>query len=176
MAKYVLVTVMCDSDLERMLEVPSKHPSINTLELFLDVKPTASVVPPPADFSWSMAKPSGPSKRQKRTQPANKDEPKNYSYADGKGKGKGKSKEPPSDEELRNAILDILKVMDFKMASFTDIIKQLADKFRYNLTARKSSIEVMIQYELEKYAADSEEEEEEDEGEEEEEEDEEGLW
>ncbi|XP_018509758.1 uncharacterized protein LOC103838146 isoform X1 [Brassica rapa] len=94
----------------------------------------------------------------------------------GKGKGKGKSKEPPSDEELRNAILDILKVMDFKMASFTDIIKQLADKFRYNLTARKSSIEVMIQYELEKYAADSEEEEEEDEGEEEEEEDEEGLW
>ncbi|WZZ13193.1 hypothetical protein YC2023_106282 [Brassica napus] len=97
------------------------------------------------------------------------------------GKGKGKSKEPPSDEELRNAILDILKVMDFKMASFTDIIKQLgmsvrlADKFRYNLTARKSSIEVMIQYELEKYAADSEEEDEEDEDEEEEE-DEEGLW
>ncbi|CAN6864865.1 unnamed protein product, partial [Brassica oleracea] len=85
----------------------------------------------------------------------------------GKGKGKSKSKEPPSDEELRNAILDILKVMDFKMASFTDIIKQLADKFRYDLTPRKSSIEVMIQYELEKYAADSEEEEDEDE---------EGLW
>lgn len=94
----------------------------------------------------------------------------------GKGKGKGKSKEPPSDEELRNAILDILKVMDFKMASFTDIIKQLADKFRYNLTARKSSIEVMIQYELEKYAADSEEEEDEEDEDEEEEEDEEGLW
>ncbi|CAN6856423.1 unnamed protein product [Brassica oleracea] len=88
----------------------------------------------------------------------------------GKSKSKSKSKEPPSDEELRNAILDILKVMDFKMASFTDIIKQLADKFRYDLTPRKSSIEVMIQYELEKYAADSEEEEDE------EDEDEEGLW
>lgn len=98
------------------------------------------------------------------------------SKTQGKGKGKGKSKEPPSDEELRNAILDILKVMDFKMASFTDIIKQLADKFRYNLTARKSSIEVMIQYELEKYAADSEEEEDEEDEDEEEEEDEEGLW
>ena len=45
-----------------------------------------------------------------------------------------------------------------------------ADKFRYDLTPRKSSIEVMIQYELEKYAADSEEEEDE------EDEDEEGLW
>ena len=38
-----------------------------------------------------------------------------------------------------------------------------ADKFQYDLTPRKSSIEVMIQYELDKYAADSEEEEEEDE-------------
>ncbi|XP_018453498.1 uncharacterized protein LOC108824572 [Raphanus sativus] len=92
------------------------------------------------------------------------------------GKGKGKSKEPPSDEELRNAILDILKAMHFKMASFTDIIKQLADKFRYDLTPRKSSIEVMIQYELEKYAADSEEVEGDDEEEDEEEEEEEGLW
>ncbi|CDY67764.1 BnaCnng56260D, partial [Brassica napus] len=49
------------------------------------------------------------------------------------GIGKGKSKEPPSDEELRNAILDILKAIYFK------------------------------KYELDKYAADSEEEEEEDE-------------
>uniref|UniRef100_A0A0D3E4B3 SWIM-type domain-containing protein n=1 Tax=Brassica oleracea var. oleracea TaxID=109376 RepID=A0A0D3E4B3_BRAOL len=48
----------------------------------------------------------------------------------GKGKGKSKSKEPPSDEELRNAILDILKVMDFKMSSFTDIIKQLGMSLR----------------------------------------------
>lgn len=51
-----------------------------------------------------------------------------------------------------------------------------ADKFRYDLTPRKSSIEVMIQYELEKYAADSEEVEGDDEEEDEEEEEEEGLW
>ncbi|KAF2576473.1 hypothetical protein F2Q70_00001448 [Brassica cretica] len=40
----------------------------------------------------------------------------------GKGKGKSKSKEPPSDEELRNAILDILKVMDFKMVRTSNTI------------------------------------------------------
>ena len=49
-----------------------------------------------------------------------------------------------------------------------------ADKFRYDLTPRKSSIEVMIQYELDKYAADTVEEEQEDEDEDEDE-DEEGL-
>lgn len=37
MVTYGLLPVTCDGDLERMLEVPSNHPSINTLELFLEV-------------------------------------------------------------------------------------------------------------------------------------------
>ncbi|KAF8031711.1 hypothetical protein BT93_D0817 [Corymbia citriodora subsp. variegata] len=71
------------------------------------------------------------------------------------GKGKDKLKEgtvKPSDVELRNAICEILKEVDFNTATFTDILKQLAEQFDADLTPRKSSIKLMIQEELTKLA------------------------
>ncbi|XP_059591308.1 DEK domain-containing chromatin-associated protein 4 isoform X1 [Vitis vinifera] len=70
-------------------------------------------------------------------------------------KGKDKPKEDkssPSDDELRNAICEILKEVDFNTATFTDILKQLARQFETDLTARKSSIKLIIQEELTKLA------------------------
>ncbi|XP_020890819.1 uncharacterized protein LOC110230914 [Arabidopsis lyrata subsp. lyrata] len=60
----------------------------------------------------------------------------------------GKTKDPPSDDELRNAVADILKVVDFKTTAFADILKRLAEKFETDLTPRKVSIKAMIQNEL----------------------------
>ncbi|ANM60348.1 DEK carboxy-terminal domain protein [Arabidopsis thaliana] len=59
-----------------------------------------------------------------------------------------KAKVPPSDEELRNAIVDILKVVDLKTTAIADVLKRLAEKFEIDLTPRKSSIKTMIQNEL----------------------------
>ncbi|KAH0906553.1 hypothetical protein HID58_038380, partial [Brassica napus] len=71
------------------------------------------------------------------------------------GKGKDKTKEP-SDEELKNAIVDILKEVDFNTATFTDILNRLAGMFKLDLTSRKSSIKLMIQDELTKLADEAE--------------------
>ncbi|KAE8675232.1 DEK domain-containing chromatin associated protein isoform 2 [Hibiscus syriacus] len=71
------------------------------------------------------------------------------------GKGKDKAKEQklkPSDHELRDTICKILKEVDFNTATFTDILKLLAQHFNTDLTARKSSIKLMIQEELTKLA------------------------
>uniref|UniRef100_A0A5B7A544 DEK-C domain-containing protein n=1 Tax=Davidia involucrata TaxID=16924 RepID=A0A5B7A544_DAVIN len=79
-------------------------------------------------------------------------------------KGKDKPKEDklrPSDDELRNAICEILKEVDFNTATFTDILKQLAGKFNMDLTPRKSSIKLMIQDELTKLADEADDEEDE---------------
>ncbi|XP_038903138.1 ABC transporter F family member 4 [Benincasa hispida] len=76
-------------------------------------------------------------------------------------KGKEKTKEEktrPSDDELREAICEILKVVDFTTATFTDILKQLARQFKMDLTTQKSSIKLMIQEELTKLADEAEEE------------------
>ncbi|XP_023644381.1 uncharacterized protein LOC17895713 [Capsella rubella] len=59
-----------------------------------------------------------------------------------------KTKEPPSDVELRNAVVDILKVVDFKTTAIADILKRLAEKFKIDFTTRKSSIKEMIINEL----------------------------
>ncbi|KAF5728464.1 hypothetical protein HS088_TW21G00611 [Tripterygium wilfordii] len=69
-----------------------------------------------------------------------------------KRKEKAKVNKPPSDGQLRDAICDILKEVDFNMATFTDILKQLAGQFNTDLTPRKSSIKLMIQEELTKLA------------------------
>ncbi|KAL9346272.1 hypothetical protein Peur_061125 [Populus x canadensis] len=73
----------------------------------------------------------------------------------GKGKEKAKVKENklmPSDDELRDAICEILKEVDFDTATFTDILKLLARRFDTDLTTRKSSIKLVIQAELTKLA------------------------
>ncbi|CAI9787776.1 unnamed protein product [Fraxinus pennsylvanica] len=79
-------------------------------------------------------------------------------------KGNGKSKEDkvkPSDEELKNSMCEILKEVDFNTATFTDILKQLAERFNVDLTPRKSSIKLMIQDELTKLAEEQDDEEDE---------------
>ncbi|XAR67370.1 hypothetical protein NMG60_11002099 [Bertholletia excelsa] len=79
-------------------------------------------------------------------------------------KEKDKPKEvklKPSDDELRNAICEILKQVDFNTATFTDILKQLGGRFRMDLTPRKSSIKLMIQDELTKLADEADDEEDE---------------
>ncbi|KAL9262893.1 DEK domain-containing chromatin-associated protein 3-like protein [Drosera capensis] len=79
-------------------------------------------------------------------------------------KGKEKTKESkvkPTDDDLRNAICDILKEVDFNTATFTDMLKQLAKQFNTDLTPRKSSIKLMIQEELTKLAEEDDEDEDE---------------
>lgn len=83
------------------------------------------------------------------------------------GKKKSRSKEEklkPSDDELRTAICDILKEVDFNTATFTDILKQLAKQFNTDLAPRKSLIKLMIQDELTKLAEEADGEEEGDDG------------
>ncbi|CAF2245600.1 unnamed protein product [Brassica napus] len=75
----------------------------------------------------------------------------------GAGKGKEKTK-GPSDKVLKNAIIKILKRVDFNTATFTDIIKELGKEFKDDLTPRKLSIKLMIQSELTKLAEEAEEE------------------
>lgn len=63
--RYIHLPVVNDFSLVTMLEVPSKHPSINCVELYLEVEPTSDdVVDPPAPLE----NPGSCSKRQ-RTQP-----------------------------------------------------------------------------------------------------------
>ncbi|XP_058218909.1 DEK domain-containing chromatin-associated protein 3-like [Rhododendron vialii] len=81
--------------------------------------------------------------------------------AKGKDKPKG-DKLRPSDDELRNAICDILKEVDFNTATFTDILKLLAGRYNKDLTPRKSSIKLMIQNELTKLADEEDDSEEDD--------------
>ncbi|ERN17765.1 hypothetical protein AMTR_s00047p00118220 [Amborella trichopoda] len=81
----------------------------------------------------------------------------------GRRKNKGKaatesSVDVPSEEDLRKAICDILKEVDFNTATFTDILKQLAAHFNTDLTERKSAVKIMIQDELTKLAEDEDEE------------------
>ncbi|KAJ0046845.1 hypothetical protein Pint_03865 [Pistacia integerrima] len=76
-------------------------------------------------------------------------------------KGKDKAKEEkvrPSDEDMRDAICEILKEVDFNTATFTDILTQLAARYDMDLTPRKSSIKLMIQEELTKLAGEGDDE------------------
>ncbi|MBJ7883304.1 hypothetical protein JEM65_22065, partial [Gelidibacter salicanalis] len=65
-------------------------------------------------------------------------------------KGKGESAEVglPSKDELRKTITEILKKVDFNTATFSDILKKLEDRYKIDLTPRKSAIKIMIQEEL----------------------------
>nr|GEV05095.1 hypothetical protein [Tanacetum cinerariifolium] len=77
-------------------------------------------------------------------------------------KDKSKSeKQKLSDDDLRKAICEILKEVDFNTATFTDILKQLAKRFDTELTSRKASIKLMIQEELTKLADEADDEDEE---------------
>ncbi|CAL0317434.1 unnamed protein product [Lupinus luteus] len=78
-----------------------------------------------------------------------------------KGKGKSKEKVDPSADQLRDAVCQILKEVDFNTATFTDILKQLAKQFDVDLTPRKAFIKIIIQEELTKLADEADDEEDE---------------
>ncbi|CAF2107235.1 unnamed protein product [Brassica napus] len=108
--------------------------------------------------------PKVPSKRKKServtkasTSTPSKSASKEKPEVKGAGKGKEKTK-GPSDKVLKNAIIKILKRVDFNIATFTDIIKELGKEFKDDLTPRKLSIKLMIQSELTKLAGEAEEE------------------
>ncbi|XP_042758284.1 DEK domain-containing chromatin-associated protein 4 isoform X2 [Lactuca sativa] len=61
-------------------------------------------------------------------------------------------KQKPSDNELKAAVCEILKQVDFNTATFTDILKLLGKRFNTDLTPRKATIKLMIQDELTKLA------------------------
>ncbi|KAG2256414.1 hypothetical protein Bca52824_075708 [Brassica carinata] len=108
--------------------------------------------------------PKVPSKRKKServtkasTSTPSKSASKEKPEVKGAGKGKEKTK-GPSDKVLKNAIIKILKRVDFNIATFTDIIKELGKEFKDDLTPRKLSIKMLIQSELTKLAGEAEEE------------------
>ncbi|KMZ59122.1 hypothetical protein ZOSMA_6G00510 [Zostera marina] len=70
-----------------------------------------------------------------------------------RGSGKTtKTKGFPNKEELRRTICEILKDVDFNTATFTDILKRLAEHFKTDLSQKKPMIKLMIQEELTKLA------------------------
>ncbi|KAK4363921.1 hypothetical protein RND71_015279 [Anisodus tanguticus] len=85
------------------------------------------------------------------------------------GKGHNKvDKLRPSDDELRSAICEVLKEVDFNTATFSDIVKILAERYDTDLTPRKSSVKHMIQDELTRLVDEADEEDEEENAEEDE--------
>ncbi|KAL4579368.1 hypothetical protein LXL04_015511 [Taraxacum kok-saghyz] len=75
-----------------------------------------------------------------------------------KEKEKPKSEKKITDDELRTAICEILKEVDFNTATFTDILKQLQRDSVQIVKSRKASIKLMIQEELTKLAGEADEE------------------
>ncbi|XP_006352636.1 RNA-binding protein 25-like [Solanum tuberosum] len=98
----------------------------------------------------------------------NSSTPKKPSSKDNTGKkvpnGKGHKKADklkPSDDELRSAICEVLKEVDFNTATFTDIVQILAKRYDTDLTPRKISVKNMIQDELTRLVDEADEEDEE---------------
>ncbi|KAH0721880.1 hypothetical protein KY289_004924 [Solanum tuberosum] len=98
----------------------------------------------------------------------NSSTPKKPSSKDNTGKkvpnGKGHKKADklkPSDDELRSAICEVLKEVDFNTATFTDILQILAKRYDTDLTPRKISVKNMIQDELTRLVDEADEEDEE---------------
>ncbi|CAN4097154.1 unnamed protein product [Withania somnifera] len=107
------------------------------------------------------------SSKAEKKKKKNVDEP-NDDQEDGPGekvmKGKGNERSDklwPSDDELRSAICEVLKEVDFNTATFTDIVQILAKRYDTDLTPRKTSVKNMIQDELTRLADEADEEDEE---------------
>lgn len=101
-------------------------------------------------------KPASEGKKQGRKKAKASVAKSNSKEKDGETKAKGKPDTlDPSDEELRSAIADILKGVDFNTATFTDIVKQLAGRFDTDLSERKGPVKVLIQEELSKLAVEA---------------------
>ena len=105
-------------------------------------------------FQGKKKEKGGKQKRSTPTKSASKERTEKVT----KGKGKKKEKSSLSDNQLRDAICEILKEVDFNTATFTDILRQLAKQFDMDLTPRKASIKLMIQEELTKLAEEADDE------------------
>ncbi|KAG7587678.1 MULE transposase domain [Arabidopsis suecica] len=66
---YLLLPVVNDTSLETMLEVPSNHPSLKNVELYLEVTSTSDDVNDHAACSSVLENPASSSKRQRIQQP-----------------------------------------------------------------------------------------------------------
>ncbi|XP_010473685.2 PREDICTED: uncharacterized protein LOC104753096 [Camelina sativa] len=66
---YLLLPVVNDSSLETMLDVPTNHPSIKLVKLYLEVRSTSDDVADPAACSSLLENPASSSKRQRIHQP-----------------------------------------------------------------------------------------------------------
>ncbi|XP_055807144.1 DEK domain-containing chromatin-associated protein 4-like [Solanum dulcamara] len=86
-------------------------------------------------------------KKSTPKKPSSKDNTTGKKVLNGKGHKKA-DKLKPSDDELRSAICEVLKEVDFNTATFTDIVKILAKRYDTDLTPRKTSVKNMIQDEL----------------------------
>ncbi|KAI5071484.1 hypothetical protein GOP47_0013735 [Adiantum capillus-veneris] len=65
-----------------------------------------------------------------------------------KSKSKAAKVKEPSEKDLKAAISEILQNADFSTVTFTDVMKQLGDKFKVDLTHKKSRLKLLIQVEI----------------------------
>ncbi|CAM8953005.1 unnamed protein product [Rhodiola kirilowii] len=113
------------------------------------------------------ASPKVSSRKQKEAKPVKEKTVAASKEKVGKGSSKGKDKTVEkqlklTDENLREETCKILKEVDFNTATFTDIVKILAERFKTDLTPRKADIKMMIQEELTKLTDEESEDDEED--------------
>ncbi|KAH7331665.1 hypothetical protein KP509_20G046000 [Ceratopteris richardii] len=87
-------------------------------------------------------------KMQKKKEPTQKVAKGKKPKVKAEAKAKAKKTKDPGDEELRGAICELLKSADFSKVTFTDVMKQLGEKFNADLTHMKSHLKVLIQEEI----------------------------
>lgn len=75
---YLHLPVVNDTDLETMLKVPRNHPFINSVEFYLEAKPTTCDVIDPAACSLALENPSSSSKRPRIQHPSCQQEATGY--------------------------------------------------------------------------------------------------
>ncbi|KAJ8563340.1 hypothetical protein K7X08_031792 [Anisodus acutangulus] len=85
-----------------------------------------------------IAKKNASNKKQSTKSPAK------VSEKEGKEKSGKKAKAEPSNEEIHEAVVNILKEVDFNSATLSDIIRQLGSHFGVDLMHRKAEVKTII--------------------------------
>ncbi|KAK4375765.1 hypothetical protein RND71_006442 [Anisodus tanguticus] len=85
-----------------------------------------------------IAKKNPSNKKQSTKSPAK------FSEKEGKEKSGEKVKAEPSNEEIHEAVVNILKEVDFNSATLSDIIRQLGSHFGEDLMHRKAEVKAII--------------------------------
>lgn len=71
-------------------------------------------------------------------------------------KAKAEKVKEPSDEDLQEAICELLQNADFSKVTFTDVMKQLGQKFNADLTHRKAHLKALIHEEIQRLVGEGE--------------------